>query len=145
MDTSKICRLTKINTEKNIVPCSGTTSANDFKFAQRCRLPVLVPVVFATNIIWGLPSTCDSCEAVTHVKQQYGDSRFPAESYHWPPSSLVMLSWERRRTHSSGVVWKKRTGSFLTLHHSQLISSDARRFTSSAPISGTTRGRQHAV
>lgn len=56
-------------------------------------------------------------------------SRSPAESYHWPPFSLDILSCVRRRTHSSGVVWKNKTGSFLTLHHSQLISSDASRLT----------------
>lgn len=50
--------------------------------------------------------------------------RSPAQSYHWSPVSLDMLSCVRRRTHSSGVVWKNKTGSFRTLHHSQLISSD---------------------
>lgn len=56
--------------------------------------------------------------------------RSPLQSYQCPPFSLDMLRCVRRRLHSSTVVWKKRTGSFRTLHHSQLTSSDARRQTS---------------
>lgn len=57
------------------------------------------------------------------------DLRSPAQSYHLPPSSLLMLSCERRRTHSSSVVWKNKTGSFRAVHHSQPISSDDCRHT----------------
>lgn len=63
------------------------------------------------------------------------DLRPPAQSYQSPPSSVDMLSCVRRRSHSSGVVWKKRTGSFRTLHHSQLISSDDWRQTFSTAFS----------
>lgn len=40
-----------------------------------------------------------------------------------PPSWWVILNQVPSRRHSSGLVWKKRTDSFLKLHHSQLISS----------------------
>lgn len=63
------------------------------------------------------------------------DLRSPEQSYHWPPSSWLMWSCERRRTHSSSEVWKNSTGSFRTLHHSQLISWDVCRHTFSSVLS----------
>ncbi len=58
----------------------------------------------------------------------------PLQSYHWSLVSFDMLSSVRRRSHSSGVVWKNKTGSFRTLHHSQLISSDDGRQTFSISL-----------
>ncbi|TNN39130.1 hypothetical protein EYF80_050694 [Liparis tanakae] len=54
-------------------------------------------------------------------------SRSPAQSYQCAPSSSVMSSCPLSRAHSAGLVLKNNTGSFRTLHHSQLTSSEARR------------------
>lgn len=69
------------------------------------------------------------------------DSRSPLQSYHWPLSSLDMWSCVRRRTHSSSLVWKNSTGSLRRLHHSQLMSSDARRHTFSKLFRSAPAGR----
>lgn len=72
------------------------------------------------------------------------DSRSPLQSYHWPLCSLDMCSCERRRTHSSSLVWKNSTGSLRRLHHSQLISSEARRHTFSRLFRSAPAGCKQA-
>lgn len=66
-----------------------------------------------------------------HVAE-FRRSLSPLQSYHRPPLSWDIWSWVRRRWHSLSLVWKNRTGSFRTLHHSQLVSSDDLRRTFSS-------------
>ncbi len=56
-------------------------------------------------------------------------SLLPLQSYHTPPSSQDICSWVCNRWHSTSVVCRNRTGSFLTVHHSHLVSSDDRKKT----------------
>lgn len=75
-------------------------------------------------------------------------SLLPLQSYHIPPSSGDICSWVCNRWHSSSVVCRNRTGSFLTVHHSHLVSSDDRKktlsntFTSGPSINTTANKRQ---